>query len=285
MNDAEAYEFDLNGFVTVHKLLDESQVARINAILDAQPNITDEFSGKFSFFHLDPVFADIMAEPRLLKRLEPILGDQLRLDHVFGLQMFQGDNYRQSLHGGHVSPQGGVAWYQVANRRISNGLLKVSIALTAVDNGDGGMVCVPGSHKANFEFAPPLNSHLVVNPPLAAGDALVFTEALVHGTRPWLAASPRRCLIYSYAPGFLAWQEPAVMAQYAVSATTDEQRNLLRPPFVGYYEDLPPALWENPRHRTPVIPRPAPTRAEWARARIKYVIRGVRSRVRRLLGD
>ena len=66
--------------------------------------------------------------------------------------------------------------------------------------GAGGFTCVPGSHKSNFlkhmpadvarfEAATPIG---VVQPPMEAGDVLIFTEALIHGTAEWKANHERR---------------------------------------------------------------------------------------------
>ena len=58
--------------------------------------------------------------------------------------------------------------------------------------GAGGFVCVPGSHKSNFLQHMPRDVarferdvDWVVQPSMAAGDVLIFTEALIHGTATW----------------------------------------------------------------------------------------------------
>ena len=43
--------------------------------------------------------------------------------------------------------------------------------------------------------------------PLAAGDLVVFTEALTHGTLPWQGRGDRRTLLYKYSPGSSTWAE------------------------------------------------------------------------------
>ena len=45
----------------------------------------------------------------------------------------------------------------------------------------------------------------VVQPVVEAGDALFFTEALIHGTLTWQAKHQRRALLYKYSPGYSAW--------------------------------------------------------------------------------
>ena len=102
---------------------------------------------------------------------------------------------------------------------------------------------MPGSHKAGMNtYMPGVDSHLVVNPTLAAGDMLVFTEALVHGTRLWTAANRRRSLLFKYSPGYSCWGAAEALEPYRLLARNDLQRDLLRPPYVGQRTplDFPP---------------------------------------------
>ena len=62
---------------------------------------------------------------------------------------------------------------------------------------------------------------------------LIFTEALVHGTRKWTSNNKRRSLLYKYSPGYSTWGDPAQLERSRELAQNDLQRALLRPPFVG----------------------------------------------------
>src|SRR5213596_1449987 len=80
--------------------------------------------------------------------------------------------------------------------------------------GDGGFACIPGTHKSHFlNGIPPevrrfeRKAHYVVQPAVEAGDALFFTEALIHGTMTWSAQHERRALLYKYSPGHSAWSQ------------------------------------------------------------------------------
>ena len=78
------------------------------------------------------------------------------------------------------------------NGKFYNGLIAVAYELNAVQPGDGGFACVPGSHKANFELPPDWKNsatqdeipEVVDCVAVGAGDAIIFTEALAHGTVP-----------------------------------------------------------------------------------------------------
>ena len=115
-----------------------------------------------------------------------------------------------------------------------NGLIVVMYALEDVEPGDGGFVGVLGSHKASINsYKPPLDSPLVNNPALKAGDMLLFTEALVHGTVRWKSTQRRRSLLYKYSPGYSTWAKAENLETLMDMAQNDLQRDLLRPPYVG----------------------------------------------------
>jgi ectoine hydroxylase-related dioxygenase (phytanoyl-CoA dioxygenase family) len=176
---------------------------------------------------------NLMAHPKTLDVMRSIIGDWMRLDHTYGLQMTNGSEVRENLHGGLRADQG-EHQYQWAYNRMWNGLIVVMYALEDVEPGDGGFVGVLGSHKASINtYKPPLDSPLVTNPALKAGDMLIFTEALVHGTLRWKSTRRRRSLLYKYSPGYSTWAKAENLETYMDMAQSDLQRDLLRPPYVG----------------------------------------------------
>ena len=91
--------------------------------------------------------------------------------------------------------------YQVEDGQPYAGFLNAAISLVDVPAGTG-FVCLPGSHKRNFE--PPTDLSIydgpptVINLPVKAGDCVIFTEALYHGALPWKADYPRMTLFNRY---------------------------------------------------------------------------------------
>ena len=89
-----------------------------------------------------------------------------------------------------------------------NTVMSCQYALSDVPPGAGGFCCISGSHKANFECPWPvrncqnsaemLDRRQLTQPVMAAGDCLLFTESLTHGTLPWTAEHERRTLFYRY---------------------------------------------------------------------------------------
>jgi hypothetical protein len=231
----EIYEFDLRGYIIYRNILSPEEVNRIcNIVVNVEGTSGD---GKFSFFEMDSFFIELMAHPRTINILKTILGDWLRFDHAFGLRMTKDIGITENLHAGPLHNQRAF-WYQwVSGQGMHNGLVKVIYALNDVNPGDGGFICVPGSHKGNLYYRPAHDSDLVVNPSLKAGDMLIFTEALIHGSRQWAGDCVRRALIYSYAPGCMAWKNYDTIKPYLSLATNNLQRQLLRPPYVGNYDE------------------------------------------------
>lgn len=106
MDDAERYEFDVNGVIVFKNFLDAPTVERMNAVIDTIPEqqpfdstmaAKKELSAanagqaagrrdRFSFLEADPMFLELMEHPRVLAIIREMCGDWLRLDHAYLLQ-------------------------------------------------------------------------------------------------------------------------------------------------------------------------------------------------------
>ncbi len=238
MDDWERYRFDLEGYLLVEGVLSPEERDAANAAIDARHlpvPAEDDGSPRFGGF-LDweePLFRRLMDHPRLVPYLHELIGPAFRLDHEYGIYMRRNRAGLQ-LHGG-GTPFDPSQYYVVRGGRMYNGLIVVSWALQDVPPGAGGFCCIPGSHRQNWRepphpggFAP---ESLLRQVPQPAGSALIFTEALRHGTLPWTADHERRSLLYKYCPGHMAWGHrlpaPALLARL-----TENQRRLLEPPYV-----------------------------------------------------
>ena len=119
-----------------------------------------------------------------------------RLEQAFGVQDIPPhvEDRSEDLHAGPLANKGSFS-YQWHGNRAHCGVLAFAFAMMPMRPGDGGLVLVPGSHKQNL----PIEGLHVWNgvlerrfdawwlhePTLDPGDLLVFTEAVVHGTRAW----------------------------------------------------------------------------------------------------
>jgi len=238
--------FDLQGYLLLRSVLAPAEVAELNDLADQRfpcpPGATGERTAPHILLWGEP-FLRLLDHPKILPYLCGILGPRFRLDHDYGIFMHKGDS-RGPLHGG----EGGMDdwWYTCRNGVIRNGLCAVIFFLTPAQAGEGGFVCIPGSHKSRFLPALPedvrhfqRSASYVVQPPVEAGDAVVFTEALVHGTMPWRGDQERRILLFKYGPGHCASSDK-FYATSAMPTLTERQRQLLAPPSLyGRPEVLP----------------------------------------------
>ncbi len=76
------------------------------------------------------------------------------------------------------------------------------------------------------------NADYVVQPTAEAGDLIIFTEALVHGTRAWTADHERRALLYKYSPGHSSYSQTYYSPEDYPNAT-EQQLRIMSAPSVG----------------------------------------------------
>jgi hypothetical protein len=236
LTESERYAFDVQGYLVRRGALAPSEVATLNRAIDSLrlPPAADTIQSQRFSGHLasSPAFVALLDHRAVFAMLVELCGAMLRLDHSYGIVMSAGTS-GLSLHGG-ATPFDPAQFYVVNDGRISCGLVAVQWALVDHRPGEGGFCCIPGSHKASFRLPDPVPSSLAVEVPLAAGDVVVFTEALVHGTLPWRAAYERRTLLYKYSPGSSSWGKDETLPPDLAPMLTERQRLLFEPPYVAY---------------------------------------------------
>lgn len=256
MTEEERYLFDLNGYLAVEGAIEPDALDAMNAWIDRQEAMNSDGRGQHRAGNLltwGPEFRALVDNPRVLPLLKELLGDGLRLDHDYAIFSERGGEGLQ-LHGG-GTPYDPAQYYHCRDGRMYNGLTVVSYALADVPPGAGGLAVIPGSHKAGFAL-PPGYRHFdksgdavpaaIQSVPMRAGDAVIFTEALTHGTFPWQAKHQRRSLFFKFSPRHLSWAkrhyfpaEGRAELEDLESDFTETQRILLDPPSVHEHRRLP----------------------------------------------
>jgi hypothetical protein len=243
MTEEELFAFDLEGYLIVRQVLLPEEVAALRGIaLQRCPDIdTAAYRRAFGASAWGGPYRALIDHPRIVPYLLDVLGPKFRLDHDYCVVMRRGGR-DQDLHGG-ATDERPDHWYAYRDGVIRCGLTVVSFALSDVRPGDGGFCCIPGSHKSNFVGSLPRDvgtyrriPHYVVQPALAPGDAIIFTESLIHGTLPWTAAHDRVAVLYKYSPGHSAWMG-AYYDPDRYADLTAQQRRILAPPSVGERPD------------------------------------------------
>lgn len=238
LSDLERYFFDLYGYVVRHGALSPDDVDALNRAIDGLhlPTAGSSIESQrfVGFLERDQIFRDLLDHEAVLEPILEMCGPTARLDHAYGIVMSPGTN-GLGLHGG-GTPHDPSQFYEVRGNRMYNGLVSVQWALVDHLPGDGGFCCIPGSHRANFPRPADHPPSWVVDVPLRAGDVLIFTEGLTHGTSTWRGDGPRRTLLYKYAPGHAAWgtQYQTTLASLAASGLlTERQQRLVHIPAVS----------------------------------------------------
>lgn len=237
----DAYLFDLNGFLVLRDVLDAEEVAVLNRAFDehAPPLGEAPMRGLFRLLEADESFRRLLDHPRVLPYLLNWVHPAVRADLVYGAEYHNGARADPLHLGG--TPYNPMCSYTFQDGKPRCNLVVVAWALTdvpesAVPPGRGGFACIPGSHKANVDVAPDVRrfernpENIVRSVPVKAGDALLFTEALTHGTLPWTWPFQRRVLFYRYAPGFMVFEDHPVASE-VVEQMTPQQRQLVEPAY------------------------------------------------------
>ena len=235
MTDDEKYLFDLNGYIVVKGLLTGDELAAANAAIDIRADTIQLTPPEHSLSRGSPAlvgthgrgdlggmldwpepeclpFRRALAHPRLVTYLNEILGKGFRVDHQMGLVSMDKGAEGHTFHGSSGPGFDPNQYYIFKNGRFHNGLTVVAVQLTDVNPADGGLVVIPGSHKSNFPCPLDTTRYLAHQENVRqivckAGDAVVFTEAVTHGTIPWTSDEPRRTLLTRYTAGNMAYWE------------------------------------------------------------------------------
>ena len=225
MDERERYCWDLTGYLIVRQVLKADELAAANVAVDANMDCLVKTpdnggagastilrgSGRTSLKnalelespHCDP-FRKMLVHPQVVQRLNVMCGKGFRHDH--GSWVFHSEKGTEglTLHGQGEPHRPVVAYHHQNGQPYCNGVT-VTWQLADCKAGDGGFVCVPGSHKARYPMPAGVRTceddlGVVLQPELQAGDVLFFMDgAQTHGTLTWKSSTPRRSVLFKYA--------------------------------------------------------------------------------------
>ena len=246
MDEEERYLFDLQGYLHLEGVIAPEVLGRMNGWLDEKSGAGPQWKAQSGNAHLEhpitwgPDFLALLDHPRTMPALAELMGEYFRLDHDYAIFLQPGHG-GLPLHGPKMrEPYDPLHFYHNVDGKIFCGLCVATFALTDVPAGAGGLAVIPGSHKSNYRVPEDIrvlkrSSPIVKQIPTKAGDCVIFTERLIHGTLPWQGPGIRRTLFFKYAPGSLSWENRAyfppteIPAIHTIEAQlTTGQRRLLR---------------------------------------------------------
>jgi len=258
MTEEERYLFDAFGYLVVPDVLTADQVEALKETLRQPTEQFEPVRSEDSPLHWGPAWRELLDLPKLTPILEALLGNHefhtafeaekgrppyptYRLDHInvhtHVARGFSGGE----LHGGWVN-SGGSQFFRYHDGKFYNGLIAVSFELFDTFGNGGGFACIPGTHKSNLPLPETWRNlangiHPAVTRVAAkAGDAIVFTEALTHGTLPWAVDDPRQTVFYKFSPHGTTWSADYFQPEeYRCYDDMDARKlSLLEPPNARY---------------------------------------------------
>ena len=222
MSEEQRYLFDAFGYLVLRDVVSGAQVEELRSTLQAPTEQRDPVPLSRGPLHWSPAWRDLLDLPAVSPLLEELIGNHersvdadparptFRIDHVNVHTHIRKGFPGGMLHGGWKAT-GGSQFFRYHDGRFYNGLVAVAFELFDTHPNDGGFCCIPGTHKANLPLPEQWRDlsegiHPTVKRiPARPGDAIVFTEALTHGTLPWTADTRRSTLFYKFSPHGTSW--------------------------------------------------------------------------------
>jgi len=263
MTEAEKdYVFDLRGYHIIDNALSAEQLEWINAWIDLQPRDLEPGTWlgnveTHTYGHQDginfqniveggPVFEELIDHPiwiDMVRRYITNDANRLSLNECF--LNIRGQGGFIGIHSGGHTP-----YFPLSFRHHGGawnvGQINILMALQDVGPGDGCTVVVPGSHKSH-EVHPVLqdtgdtaraNSVYRKDKPdetlgavevrLKAGEALFFTDGLLHGGSSRTNPGERRILIYRYSPHCMAPRYNYIPSEGLLERLNEDARKIVQ---------------------------------------------------------
>lgn len=217
MNETQRYLFDLQGYIVLKGVLPPGLVARLEeqmdrlegggeATLPAHVSFgksrTKEELYLSNIVEAAPDFEELIDVPEVLDVVEEVSLGLYRLNHTYALYHWRGAETPLHMAGAPIHPK---AFYMVNNGQMLSCLTKAVFPIANHAAEDGCFAVVPGSHKSSFPRPGALDTTGEGLIPVEAepGDAVVFTEALTHGSLPNVSGRCRKTVFYCYSLGYM----------------------------------------------------------------------------------
>ncbi len=259
--ELDIYLFDLRGYLVLEDALSAQEVADLNAILDGVPevqqgewwgNVHAHSFGTTDGLNLQQIyeagepFEKLIDHPAWIAKVKHFVGGEGTFDYNHGplfidenFANFRGPGEAIGLHsGGHTHVKR--TQFHVHNGKFHCGQINILLALTDFGPGDGATMVIPGSHKANFNhphFEKFRMAHGAsvdgvagaVEVKMKAGDALLFVDAISHGSAKRTTPGMRRNLVYRYGPSWGNFRHGYQPSAELLARLTPERRQIVQP--------------------------------------------------------
>ena len=245
MTDEQKYVFDLQGYLLLENVVPTAMVDACNVALDRFEQMdpsaypaplvlgtekTQENLYISNIMEGDQAFVPLMDLPEVLDVVATVTGGPYRLNHTYTIYRWGGGYTRLHMHG---TPIISKCQYHCRNGQMVSTLTKAVFPMLDCGPEDGCFAVIPGAHKSNFPrpWGPEPADNPVLTPvPAKAGDAIIFTEALTHGSLVNTSGKARRTLYFCYSIGYMPdWGEQSLhFSAELTERLSESQREIIR---------------------------------------------------------
>jgi hypothetical protein len=222
--DDTLYRYDLKGYAVIPNALSREHVEQLLAFWENRLNSKPLFDISFDW---GPEWAGLIDPEKVILILNKLFQNQFRLDHAFCVNEQFGNGSGKLHHGGLQFERG--LFHVSDGNNIATGLIGVIYHLTDVTESTPGFCCIPGTHK-QFGRTPEKYMSIYANDLiervfLKRGDALLFNEALTHGTYLVESRTKRRCVMFKYCYSHSTFRQPAACSLINALAPTPNHKH------------------------------------------------------------
>ena len=264
LTDLDRYLFDLNGYLILRNAIPADVLEALNESLDSMLDIRPGgwrghvhghfFSSVSEGVNLQQIYEAgepweyLIDNPAWIEHVKCFVGGQNSFDRQHG-PLFIDENFASlrgpgeaiGLHSGPV-PWTKRTQFHVHNQQFNCGQINILMGLNDIGPGDGATMVIPASHKSNFRH-PDFDKHKMkageatsvdgiagaIEVHLNAGDALLFVDAICHGSAKRVNDGLRRIAVYRYGASWGFFRHPYRPSRALLERLTPERRQIVFP--------------------------------------------------------
>lgn len=262
VSEREKYFFDLNGFLLLKGALSSGEVAELHAAIDGLlPIEPGEWKGYVhghnygdddglnlqQIYEGGEPFERLIDHPAWIEKVKYFVGGADTFDYNHGplfidecFVNIRGPGEAIGLHsGGHQGTKR--TQFRFYNGAFHCGQINILMALTDIGDGDGATMVIPASHKAHFPHPDYAKYRMrgaessvdkvegAIEIQMDAGDALLFVDALSHGSAERVNPGDRRIIVFRYGPSWGSFRHGYRVSPALIDRLTPERRQIARP--------------------------------------------------------
>ncbi len=259
------YLFDLNGYIVLKNAIAPDDLKEMNQwaddhwdYVDSQRRSLTQESGAWignvethtysgadgcnfqNIVEAGPVFRSLITYPTWIKRCRRWINPDNGLSIHENFLNVRGLGGYIGIHSGGATPICYMTFRQANTGEWMVGQINIIMALQDIGPGDGATTVIPGSHKSALRHPKLLEEVYrsdaaageqmgMVEMYLKAGDVLMFTDSITHGSAARTNPGHRRIVLYRYSPALLRSRFEYVPSEELLSSLSEEQRSIIQP--------------------------------------------------------